>query len=46
MESGRYPIMDEIPITVPVIVLEIPASLTDENTTPYIIIVTAPGSNV
>jgi len=38
--------IEAIPIVVPVIILGIPASLTVENTTPYIIIANAPGISV
>ena len=46
-EADDIPLMIEaIPIVVPVIILGIPASLTVENTTPYIIIANAPGISV
>ena len=45
-ESGIYPMMDAIPIAVPVSALGIPASLITEKITPYNIIPTALGTNV
>lgn len=45
-ESGKYPMMDAIPITVPVIARGIPSSLMVANMIPYIITAKNAGMSV